>query len=192
LREGAVPTYKAAISVLDTQLVGDREFSINCHVNAATTLNAWERALEIAEAAAGTIWTTTMKATKVYISNPDVVNGSLSKLVDDVVGTRVPTGSTLPGWNVVRVQFAVAEGIRPHTFYLRMGLTEGDVVGQTLEVPTGDAVQAFIDAFLLTGANCDKDGAAFVVGTYSNFVAMRQMGWKRRTKPGFKRGWVPA
>jgi hypothetical protein len=186
-----VATYKATVHIRDTQLVGDQDFSFNCHVNGTTTLNAWERANEVAESLVGTVLPATCTVYKISVSNPDVVNGSLS-LPAELVGTRSTTGSTLPGWNVVRVQFSIAEGVRPHTFFLRMGLTEGDVVGQSLEIPTGDAVQSFIDAFLLTGANCDKDGFPFVVGAYSNFVAMRQMGWRRRTRPGFKRGWVPA
>jgi hypothetical protein len=43
----------------------------------------------------------------------------------------------------------------------------------------------------LTGANCDKYGFQFVSGSVDQDVRMRQTAWRRRTRPGYKRGWVP-
>lgn len=186
-----MPVYKAKVFLRDTNLLGDQEYTFNAHVQATTTLNAWERANEIAESLVGTVMPPNVFAYRVGISNPDVVNGSLYKNTT-LQGTRVVTGDALPGWNVIEYQVSVAEGVRPHTFFIRMGLTENDVTGQVLAPAVDDAISSFNDAFLLTGANVDKDGFAFIIGTWNLNVRMRQMGWRRRTRPGFKRGWVPA
>jgi len=183
-------TYKATIFARQLDLLGDTDFTFNCHVNGTTTLNAWERANEVAESLAGTVWSTGITGYAVSVSNPDVVNGSLKKSVS-LPGTREVTGAVLPAWNCTEVQFSIAEGVRSHTFYPRIGLTEDDVTGQVLSSAVNDALDDFIAAFLLTGANCDKDGSPFAVGSHSPYVKMRQMGWRRRSRPGYKRGWVP-
>jgi hypothetical protein len=185
-----MPVWKATVHIHDSELLGDEDYSFNCHVNSDTTLNAWERANEVAEALVGNVLPDTCTIPRVSVANTDVVNGSLSKTTT-LVGTRAVSGGAIPGWNVVKIQASVAEGVRPHTWFLRIGLTENDIVGQVLETGVQTAVAAFISAFLLTGANCDKDGFSFVVGAASPDVAMRQMGWRRRHRPGFKRGWVP-
>ncbi len=185
-----MPTYKMTCFCTDINLIGDEEFSFNGHVTASTTLNAWERANEVGEALVGTVFPPNITIHRIGVSNTDVVNGSLYKDVS-LVGTRTITGDPLPGWNVARVQFTVAEGVRPSTFFLRMGLTEDDVAGQTLVSAALVAIDDFIAAYLLTGANVTKDGFPFTVGSKSNLVHMRQLAWRRRHRPGFKRGWVP-
>lgn len=185
-----MPTFKATIHIRDTALLNDQDYSFNCHVNAANTDLAYERAFEVAESLQGTVLPGTCSVYRVGVSNTDVVNGT--RIQDEnLIGSRAVTGNALPGWNVARVQFRVATGIRPVTFFLRMGLTEDDVNGQLLTIAALNACGDFVSAFLLTGANCDKYGFQFVTGSSSPQVHMRQMAWRRRTRPGFKRGWVP-
>lgn len=185
-----MPTFRSSVMIRDSSLEGDQEYSFNGHVVGANTTAAFERAIEVAESLVGTVLPPNCVVFRVGVSNPDVINGTRIE-PQLLAGTRAITGLALPGWNVARVQFAIASGVRLHTFYLRMGLTEDDVAGQALTGPTQDAIGDFISAYTLTGANSDKDGFPFILGNGDTFVHMRQLGWRRRTRPGFKRGWVP-
>jgi hypothetical protein len=185
-----MPTYKATLHLRDSQQLLDNDYSFNCHVNAANTNAAFERAIEVAESLAGTVLPPNISVYRLGVSNTDVVNGTRIEN-GTYIGTRTVTGSALPAWNVARVQFRVASGVRPVTFFLRMGLTENDVDGQVLESTTIGDIESFISAFLLTGANCDRYGFQFVSGSVDQDVRMRQTAWRRRTRPGYKRGWVP-
>jgi hypothetical protein len=172
-------------------LDGNNDYSFNTHVVAANTTAAWNKAENVASALLETVMPTTVRCTSIGVSNPDVVNGTLI-IQQDSPGSRVVTGDQLPGWNVGHIWFATASGIRPHTYYIRMGLTEDDVAGQTLVTAAATALNDLVAGILAIGAVCDKDGAIFSVGDNTNRVYMRQMGWRRRSRPGFKRGWVPA
>lgn len=185
-----MPIYKVKIAFRDTLLLGDEDYSFNTWVTAASTSVAWSHAENLASALLSEAMPTTVVCTLIGVSQPDVVNGSLN-IAQNSPGFREPTGDPLPGWNVVRMQFAGAVGERLHTFYLRMGLTEGDVTGQSLASATNTAVANTITGLLVPGVMCDKDGQVFAFGDHSSLVQMRQMGWRRRHKPGFKRGWVP-
>ena len=185
-----MPVWKVKLGFRDTLLLGDEDYSFNTYVSAASTAVAWSHAENLAAALLSEAMPTTVTCTLIGVSNPDVVNGTLN-IPQSSPGFREPTGDPLPGWNVVRLQFAAALGERRHTFYLRMGLTEGDVTGQTLASATQTAVGNAVNGLLVPGTMCDKDGQVFAYGTSSALVQMRQMGWRRRTRPGFKRGWVP-
>lgn len=97
----------------------------------------------------------------------------------------------LPLFNTVRVRFV--DGVsRPSQKYLRIPLEEGDILNGGLE-------QGFID--LITNDYCAQlmafaplrsdDGADFSSIAIVPRIQMRQTDWKRRTRPGFIRGWVP-
>lgn len=187
-----MPTYKARIRIRDSQLIGDQEYTFNTYVidGGLTADDAWERANEVAEALAGTVLPPNCVIYEVSILNKDVVNGVQNRAVT-IPGTRTVTGSALPGWNVAIIQGSASTGARLHTWHLRIGLTEDDVDGQVFVTAVTDAIAALVSAFNLVPLIHDKDGAAITDWIQPNLVHMRQLGWHRRVRPGFKRGWVP-
>jgi hypothetical protein len=182
--------YRCRARMRDTALLGDNDYSFNFHVeHTGTSDDAWEKANEVAESYQGTLNPPNVTIYEVSIYNPDVINGIQNRPVS-LVGARTVTGDALPGWNVAELKANVADGARIHTWFLRMGLTEDDVTGQLLTSDVTDAIDAFTSALVLTGAFSDKDGALFGNWTWDDHVHMRQLGWHRRTRPGFHRGWV--
>lgn len=183
--------YRASIHIVDGLQIIDQAYSFNPHVEGVnSTDQAWAHANEIAEALAGTVLPVTCFVESVSVSNPNLVNGHQSRRVS-IPGTRVATGSALPAWNVVRLQMSAFAGGRPSTFYLRMGLTEGDVAGQLLEATTQAAVQSFLDAMEAIPRITTPAGDFMDVFTFDTRVRLRQMDAHRRSRPGFHRGWVP-
>lgn len=183
-------TYKVTIKIIDGVQAIDQEHSFNTWVTTAGTSDeAWELANEVAESLAGTVLTDTQSVRSVSITNSDVINGNQTRLVA-IIGTRVATGSELPSWNTVKMQGTVSTGTRPSTWHIRMGLTEDDVTGQNLVAGVLTALAALRTALLAIGAVCNPAGAEFTDFTFDELVRNRQQGWHRRTRPGFKRGWV--
>jgi hypothetical protein len=176
----------------DSSLIGDQDFSFNGHLSfAGSSLDAWGKAVEIAEALAGTVLPPNVNIYQVDIRNPDVVNGVMN-VPQSIDGTRTVTGDALPAWNVAKLTGRASLGSRLYVWHLRMGLTENDVTGQILGSATQDAITALIAAFNLADCISDKDGNIITTWGFDQYVHMRQMGWHRRSRPGFKRGWVPA
>jgi hypothetical protein len=187
-----MPTYKARLKFVDSALLGDQDYTFNTYVvdGGLTADDAWERANEVAEALAGTVMPPNVVCTEVSIFNKDVVNGVQNRAVT-IPGTRTVTGDALPAWNVAIIQGSASSGARVHTWHLRIGLTEDDVAGQVLVTAVNDAINALTVAWNLVPLIHDKDGAAITDWVQTDLVHMRQMGWHRRVRPGFKRGWVP-
>lgn len=182
--------YKARGNFKDTALLGDETFSHNFHVESAISSDdAWDKAAAIAGNYLDVLCPATIELVSVSIDNPDAVNGVQTRAVG-THGTRVVTGDALPGWNVASFQASTSIGLRKHTWFLRMGLTEADVAGQVLAAGVQTVIGDFLTALQALGTFVDKDGEEFTIFTADPNVKMRQMGWHRRTRPGFHRGWV--
>lgn len=107
-------------------------------------------------------------------------------------GTRAGVfADLLPFFNTVRMSFS--DGVkRPDQKYFRACLLEADIAGQnigsdTLIDPLGTVAAALESYAFLRSSN----GTTYTGHTVHRPVQMRQEGWNRRTRPGFKRGWVP-
>lgn len=186
-----VVVWKAKIHMNDTALLGDQVYSNNFHVTTGgSSDDAFSLANQIGEAMAGTILATTVYVDRVSIHNSDVPNGNQSRIVS-IAGTRAVTGDPLPGWNVAKVQGSIFDGGRPSTWHFRIGLTEDDVAGQVLGAGVLSALTSFGTALVALTGLCDKDGFGYSSFTHSDLVALRQFEWRRRHRPGFKRGWIP-
>jgi hypothetical protein len=72
-----------------------------------------------------------------------------------------------------------------------MGLTEDDVAGQELDSPALTALNDFVIALGGISGICDRFGNEYAAYSYDPIVRNRQMGWRRRTRIGYHRGWVP-
>lgn len=107
-------------------------------------------------------------------------------------GTRVGAfADLLPLFNVARISFSDAIK-KPDQKYFRACLLEADVAGQkigtdTVIDPLGTVAAGIQAALGVVSSN----GVAYTGHVVHIPVAMRQVGWNRRTRPGFKRGWVP-
>lgn len=182
--------YRARGNYRDTELLGDETFSHNFHVASATSSDdAWDKAAAIAGNYLDVLCPATIELVSVSIDNPAAVNGVQTRAVG-THGVRVVTGDPLPGWNVASFQASTSIGLRAHTWFMRMGLTEGDVDGQVLSTATQGVITDFLTALEALNSFVDKDGELFTIFNTNPNVRMRQMGWHRRTRPGFKRGWV--
>lgn len=185
-----MPTWRCKAYMKDSALIGDQNYSFNYHITTDEISDqAWEFANEVAEAYQGTLNPPNVTIYRVSIYNPDTINGIQNRNTS-LVGARTVTGDPLPAWNVARMQGSLGNGTRIHTWFLRMGLTEDDVTGQTLGSDVQDAISAFFSALNLVGTFSDKDGGIFTEWGQDEFVHMRQMGWHRRVRAGFHRGWV--
>lgn len=101
------------------------------------------------------------------------------------------TGTFLPQWNVARVDF-LTPGERPDIKYLRLPLLTSSVTGLNLTngVVT-ELTTAYADALMAIPNFVSAKGSAFTGFAVHPLVQMRQLGWHRRFRPGFHRGWVP-
>lgn len=114
------------------------------------------------------------------------------RAVSGVVGEVTGTPSLrLPLFNAVRCIFSDLTG-RPDQKYLRLPIEEGDQSGGFLE----EAFKTDIDLnyttplVALTGV-VSSDHDPYTGSFIQDAIQMRQLSWSRRTRPGFKRGWVP-
>lgn len=101
-------------------------------------------------------------------------------------------GGILPLFNTVRVVFANATG-RPEVKYLRLGanadnIGSGDWDGEFVDAVDAGYTQPLAGELEYVGPH----GEAHVSGLTLPKVQDRQLGWHRRSRPGQKRGWVPA
>jgi len=183
-------TFKVTIRIRDSVQAIDQEHSFNTWVETpGTSDSAWELANQVAQALAGNVLTDTQNVHSVSITNSNVANGNQTRPVS-YDGTRVATGSELPSWNTVKMSGTVSTGARPSIWHIRMGLTEDDVTGQNLVAGVLTALDSLATDLLTIGAVCNPSGAQFTAFTFDELVRSRQQGWHRRTRPGFRRGWV--
>jgi hypothetical protein len=97
----------------------------------------------------------------------------------------------LPLFNTVRVDFSAASG-RGSKFYMRPPLIEAEVLGFNLVNTYRDYVNdTIVEPIIALGYVLNSAGLPFTAGVVHTQVQMRQRGWHRRTRPGFRRGWVP-
>lgn len=101
-------------------------------------------------------------------------------------------GGPLPLFNCVRVTFLNLEG-KPEQKYLRLGANKANLADGRW---SGELVtyvkENYADPLAEMAEYVGPGNEAHLSGSVSNLVQNRQLGWKRRGRPGFKRGWVAA
>jgi hypothetical protein len=101
------------------------------------------------------------------------------------VGARANLTNLLPLFNVLRVDFGVAEG-RPSRKYLRGVLVEGDIDFTTISTSALTFFDTnYVDLLVPFDSYVDVDGEPIISGSVYPQVAMRQLrrGSRRRTEP---------
>lgn len=130
--------------------------------------------------------------TKVTAVNKD---DSADKLVGfpGATGALDPTGlgGYLPLFNTVRV--VLRDPIQnPEQKYLRLGATPSNIGAGEWDGAFVAAVQAdYADNLITLGGLIGPNGGTVEEATVLPKVQIRQLDWKRRSRPGFVRGWVP-
>jgi hypothetical protein len=140
-----------------------------------------------------TLYPDNVRIFRYSISDPAVPNTGTSKTISESGNRSTGTVATqLPLFNCVLAKLIVTSG-RPSPKYLRVVLDES-------EVDTGAVVGTLITAIetnfttplVNLGYVTDESGNLITDALVMSKIQMRQTGWHRRTRPGQKRGWVPA
>jgi hypothetical protein len=110
----------------------------------------------------------------------------------DRLGEYAPVGDPWPLWNTVRVTWADVGVGRPESKYYRVGLHDGMVDAAMQLLGTYKGIVLGEVAVMATLTNfVGPSGEAHASYNVQDAVQMRQLGWHRRRRPGFVRGYVP-
>lgn len=162
-------------------------------LNAIDGFNALEVAMNIREAEIAVSYAT-VNFGRVHVVDLGDTERTRTNDTNPVIGNLDPAGlgGPLPLFNTIRVSFSNLEG-KPEQKYLRLGANEANL---TLGHWDGDFVtfvQTNYASVLEVMPEFVGPGNEAHIGSVTHpEVQNRQLGWHRRSRPGFKRGWVPA
>lgn len=108
-------------------------------------------------------------------------------------GEYAGVGDPWPLWNVVRVDFFDAGVGRPERKFYRVGLHDGMVTAdlEILGTYVSPTLNSGLGGIIGLTNYVGPSGEAHDTFAIHPTVAMRQIGWHRRRRPGFVRGYVP-
>lgn len=165
-------------------------WSNNYNTLAADILEAQDQADAIAALEALVLWDN-VAIRKIRVQGVGAPAGSTRNVF--IAGERADADPTvqLPLFNTARVTLLAGAG-RPSLKYFRPPLVEVEVEGFNL---TTSFLSFFDSTFVapLTGLGyvCNQSGNLITGYEVHTPVQMRQLGWHRRSRPGFHRGYVP-
>jgi len=100
-------------------------------------------------------------------------------------------GGPLPLFNAVRVTFTNTLG-RPEIKYLRIGANVDNIENGVWSTELIDLIESdYAEPLSELAVYVGPTGEAHTGFSVQTPVQMRQLGWNRRSRPGFHRGWVP-
>lgn len=106
-------------------------------------------------------------------------------------GVRTPGTNPLPLWNVVRILGRDLDFSRPEVKYYRLPIYEEDHTGANLSGALLTLLGDFTDELVLVSGLVGGHGETITSWTADETIKMRQTDWHRKSRPGFKRGYVP-
>lgn len=160
------------------------------HVEAANVLDGYDILTTIANLEK-LIYQDNVTIWQLAIADPLVrgSGGSKNVAIVGTAGTADPD-TQLPLFNAVLVKLLPSGG-RMSPKYLRLPLREADVIGNKLVAGTITSIDTnYSSAVWSVPGHVDESGQPFIGYATNENVQMRQLGWHRRVRPGFKRGWV--
>lgn len=168
------------------------EFSNVYSIEAIDAFNALEVATDIMQLETNVSYNTIL-FTKVHvIDETDHERTRTSLFATPGALNATGLGGPLPLFCTVRVNFANLSG-RPEMKYLRLGANEANLADGRWSTELTIFVQDEYATPLQANTQfVGPSGEAHVASSVSVPVQNRQLGWKRRGRPGYKRGWVPA
>jgi len=186
-----MPVYNVTVekSMVSGPFVGEKWSNVY-HVNAADLVTADEHADDIAELEQA-IYPDNIVIVRLSTRGApgSGIGFSRNVYLAGTRGTGDPT-TQLPLFNAVLYQFLPAEG-RPSPKYMRTALDESEVTSGLLDTAlTDDMSSDWAAPLVALGFVCDESGQAFAGYSHKQGVQMRQLGWHRRSRPGYHRGWV--
>lgn len=103
----------------------------------------------------------------------------------------VIAANLIPLFNTVRLTFQ-DDVLRSENIYLRGMIGEANVQGYQISGELQTAIQDNTATPILELLGlCGPTGETLTSVATQQVIQMRQLGWHRRTRPGYKRGWVP-
>jgi len=169
----------------------DKPWTNVYHVDAATAEDALDHAESIVEIEKAVHWSIVeffrVSARQALDDAPAGQSRDISTL-----GTRDADGETyLPLFCTIRV---ILDDIvnRPDQKYLRTPLMESEVQNGFIQSGTLTLMDTtYVGGLIALPYIRSSSNSSYVGGFTQAPIQMRQRDWKRRSRPGFKRGWVP-
>lgn len=150
-------------------------------------------ALDAASLAADTLMIQSIAEVEVYLlTAQEVGGGDVARRAYQSSGQRSGLAANLiPMFNTVRMTLTDDVG-RNQQHYLRGYILEINVQGYQISGELRTDIQEDV-ANVIIGilGFCGPNGENITGAIVQQVIQMRQTGWHRRTRPGFKRGWVP-
>lgn len=161
------------------------------HVNAADEEGALDLMESVQDIERAVHWSN-VHFFRIAVRQASILAGSGRQRAYDLLGDRDATGeSFLPSFCTVRAIFSDQIN-RPDQKYLRLLINEteqgnGALDGSIITFVTTNYITPLLGLVGLVSSN----GGQLTGGTVYPYVQNRQRGWHRRSREGFKRGWVP-
>lgn len=150
-------------------------------------------ALDAADSLGVALMTQSIQAINIYRLSARAGGVGEASIRDvDIPGIRdVDPINMIPFFNTVRLTLNDTNG-RNESYYLRGYIAEANVNGFNIDSDLAgqmdtDVLGGVLDVLGLRGPN----GESISGGVIHRPIQMRQIGWNRRTRVGFHRGWVP-
>jgi len=164
-------------------------WSNDYHVTAVNILDAMDNAQAIADIEAAILWDNVQIFSLTASPGPGL-DGSSKRVA--IAGERADADPAvqLPLFNTVRYNFLPVSG-RPAIKYLRLPVVEVEVEGFNFTTAATDFWSStYASPIVALGFVTNAAGVDIAGYDHSQAVQNRQVGWHRRFRPGFHRGWV--
>lgn len=186
-----MPLYRVAVHKRLTTAADAPEWVNTYHVNTASEEDAILLAQDIANVERAVHWNN-VAFFKVSVRLASSLSSSGRQEAISGTGDRnVSDEHFLPRFCTVRCTFT--DNInRPDQKYLRTPIAEQDQQDGILTPENvGFVITNYVDPLIAISGVVSSSGAPYTTGNTLPAVQMRQVDWHRRSRPGFKRGWVP-
>jgi len=187
-----MPVYRGSIYKEFALQGGERPWVNTYHVNAATEDDALDDLEAIVEIERAVHWSN-VHFFRIAVRQASALAGSGRQRQINLLGTRDATGeSFLPSFCTVRVVFSDTIN-RPDQKYLRLMINENEQAGGEIEASLLTLIdESYAEPLIALPSVVSSSEVPYTGGTVYPYVQNRQRGWHRRSRPGQKRGWVPA
>lgn len=187
-----MPVYRVTVTKhLDDGPYALRNFSNVYHINRTDMAAAALAAPELV-ALEKTLYPDNVHIIRYSVSDPAAPRTGFSKSVFEGGSRSVGAVATqLPPFNTVIARLQVATG-RPSMMHLRPIIDESEIDSGSISAGLLTAItDGWATPLVGLGYVTDESGNPITGVVVDSPVASRQLGWHRRTRVGFKRGWVP-
>jgi len=183
----------AQFEITTTKFLGPADtikWTNNYNTLAADILEAQDQADEIAALEALVLWDN-VAIRVIEVRQVGASTGSRRNVFIEGERADADPAVQLPLFNCVRVTLIAGAG-RPSLKYFRPPLVEVEVTGFNLTTGfTDDFDTNFVAPLVGLGYVCNQAGNLITGYEVHQPVQMRQLGWHRRSRPGFHRGYIP-